>query len=127
MNCSSASLNNLQLTREWMLVSFKNYPKEDFIRNKAKIDLTAPAENGKIRGGAFMGCNTMFFTASFKKDGTSAFSDIGSTLMACRNMKLEDDFSRSLKKMQHYQLEGHFLILSDSEGNQIKFVAADWD
>lgn len=127
VNCSFANLNNPRLSREWMLVSFKNYPKEDLIRNNAKIDLSAPAKNRKIKGGAFMGCNKMFFTAAFKKNGTSTFSDIGSTLMACRNMKLEDDFSRSLKTMQHYQLEGHFLILNDSEGNVMKFIAADWD
>lgn len=127
LNCSSAARITLPLEREWMLVSFKNYPKEDLIRHQAKIDLKAPAEDGEIRGGAFMGCNKMFFTAVFKKNGTAKFSDIGSTLMACQDMKLEDDFSKSFETMQHYHLEGHFLILDDNQGNIMKFIASDWD
>ncbi|WP_294237508.1 META domain-containing protein [Chryseobacterium endophyticum] len=127
LNCSSIALVNPQLNREWMLVSFKNYPKEELIRKQAKIDLTAPSEHGKIKGGAFMGCNKMFFTAAFKKDGTVKFSDIGSTLMACRDMKLEHDFARNFETMQYFKLEGHFLILNDNRGNTMKYIASDWD
>ncbi len=127
LNCSSAALVNPVLKREWMLVSFKNYPKEDLIRHQAKIDLTAAVEDGKIKGGAFMGCNKIFFTAAFKKNGTAKFSDIGSTLMACQKMRLEDDFSKNFEKMQHYRLEGHFLILNDNQGNSMRFIASDWD
>ncbi|WP_294300355.1 META domain-containing protein [uncultured Chryseobacterium sp.] len=127
LNCSSAALTNPRLKRDWMLVSFKNYTKEDLIRNQAKIDLTASAENGKIRGGAFAGCNKVFFTAAFKKDGTVKFSDIGSTLMACQDMKLEHDFVKNFGTMQYFKLEGHFLILNDNQGNTMKFIASDWD
>lgn len=127
LNCSSATLINPQLKRDWMLVSFKNYTKEELIRNQAKIDLTASAENGKIRGSAFAGCNKIFFTAAFKKDGTVKVSDIGSTLMACRDMKLEHDFVKNFGTMQYFKLEGHFLILNDNQRNTMKFIASDWD
>ncbi len=127
LNCSSIALVNPQLNREWMPVSFKDYTKEELIRNQAKIDLTAPAENGKIKSGAFMGCNKMFFTAAIKKDGTAEFSDIGSTLMVCQNMNLEDDFTKCFKNIRRYKLEGHFLTLIDQQGNTIKFIASDWD
>lgn len=127
LNCSSAAVKNPNLQREWMLVSFKNYTKEDLIKNKAKIDLTSSAENGKIKGGAFMGCNKMFFTSEFKSSGKVKISGVGSTLMACQNMKLEDDFSKRFKNITNYKIEGHFLTLSDDQGNLMKFVAADWD
>jgi len=127
LNCSSIPVKNPQIQREWMLVSFENYAKQDLIKNNAKIDLTSAIEDGKIKGGAFMGCNRMFFSSEFQKDGKVKISGLGSTLMACQNMKLEDDFSRSFKNMTNYKVEGHFLILSDDNGNQMKFVAADWD
>ena len=73
-----------------------------------------------------MGCNNMFFTSEFNK-GKVKISDIGSTRKACPDMKLEGEFSRSFKNMTQYSVEGHFLTLSDDHGNQMKFVAADWD
>lgn len=127
LNCSSVPVKNHHIQREWMLVSFGNYVKEDLIKNNAKIDLTSPVENGKIKGKAFMGCNKIFFTSEFKSSGKVKISGIGSTLMACQNMKLENDFSKNFKNITSYKIEGHFLTLSDNEGNSMKFIASDWD
>ncbi|MFC3159859.1 heat shock protein HslJ [Chryseobacterium arachidis] len=127
LNCSSVPVKNHQIQREWMLVSFEDYSKEDLIRNNAKIDLTSTIENGKIKAGAFMGCNRIFFASEFKKDGKVKISGIGATEMTCPNIKLEDDFSKSLKNVTNYKVEGHFLTLTYDRGNAMKFVAADWD
>jgi heat shock protein HslJ len=138
LNCASSTTQNAkpearnhQIQREWMMIAFKNYSKPELVENKAKINLTENIENGKIRGGAFMGCNSMFFTSEFisesKNEGKVKISGIGSTMKACQNMKLEDDFSESFKKMTKYSVQGHFLTLSDGNGNQMKFIAADWD
>ena len=134
LNCASSvkqdsntTTRNYQIQREWMLVAFGNYSKPDLVKNKAEINLTAKIEDGKIRGGAYMGCNKMFFSSEFKSNGKVEISGLGSTMMACQNMKLEDDFSKSFKNMTHYKVEGHFLTLSDDNGNQMKFIAADWD
>ncbi|WP_415324940.1 META domain-containing protein [Chryseobacterium sp. MMS23-Vi53] len=134
INCASTKNQNNQtatrdykIQREWMLVAFGNYAKSDLVKNKAKIDLTANIEEGKIKGEAYMGCNKMFFSSEFKNDGKVKISGVGSTMMACQDMKLEDDFSKSFKNMTKYSVEGHFLTLSDDQGNQMKFVAADWD
>lgn len=127
LNCSSAAVKNPQIQREWMLVSFADYSKEELIKNNAKIDLTSPADNGKIKTSAFMGCNKMFFTSEFKKESQLKISQVVSTEMACPNIKLENDFSQNIKKMKHYKVEGHFLTLSDDQGNRMKFIASDWD
>ncbi|WP_027381086.1 META domain-containing protein [Chryseobacterium daeguense] len=134
INCTSSqkqnninTIRNHQIQREWMLVAFDNYTKQDLVKNNAKINLTQDIENGKIKGTAFMGCNSMFFTSEFKQNGDVEISDIGSTMKACAEMKLETDFSASFKNMKKYSVQGHFLTLSDDNGNQIKFVAADWD
>lgn len=127
ISCNSLPARNPQLQREWMLVAYSSYSKQELISDGAKIDLTAPVRNGEIRGGAFMGCNSMFFSAEFKKNGTLKISGLHSTLMACPDMKLEDDFEKDFKHMTRYEINGHFLILHDKQGNTMKFIASDWD
>lgn len=127
VSCSSVPEKNPNLQRQWMLISFGNFPKEELIKNKAEINLTSTIEKGKIKGRAIMGCNNMFFTSEFKTGGKVKISGVGSTLKACQNMELETAFGQKFDKMTNYSIEGHFLTLSDDNGNAMKFVAADWD
>ncbi|SHE61694.1 META domain-containing protein [Chryseobacterium vrystaatense] len=127
VNCSAVPEKNPGLQRQWMLISFDQFSKEELIKNRAEINLTGAIEKGKIRGGAHMGCNSMFFTSEFKSDGKVKISGVGSTLKACQNMELETAFGQKFDKMTNYTIEGHFLTLSDNNGNSMKFVAADWD
>lgn len=127
ISCATSNAGKPQIHREWMLVSFGTYSKEELIKNKAAINLTAPENNGKIQGGAFMGCNRMFFTAEFGNRNRLSVSEVGGTMMACNNLQLETSFAARFKKMNHYRVEGHYLILSDENGDSMKFIAADWD
>ncbi|WP_265132100.1 META domain-containing protein [Chryseobacterium oranimense] len=127
VNCSAVPEKNPALQRQWMLVSFDQFSKEELIRNKAGINLTDTMEKGRIKGSAHMGCNSIFFTSEFKNGGKVKISGVGSTLKACQNMELETAFTRKFDKMTRYSIEGHFLTLSDDSGNAMKFVAADWD
>jgi heat shock protein HslJ len=127
VNCSSVPQKNPSLQRQWMLVSFDQFSKEELVRNKAEINLTGIMEKGKIKGGANMGCNSMFFTSEFKTNGKVKISGVGSTLKACQNMELENAFIQKFDKMTSYSIEGHFLTLSDDNGSSMKFLAADWD
>lgn len=133
-NCTSVTKQNTEINapeyhiqRQWMLVSFENFPKADLMKNKAKIDLTAKQEEGKIRGGAYMGCNSMSFSAEFKNNGNVKILALLSTMKACQNMELENEFQKKFEHMTQYKVEGHFLTLSDDKGNSMKFVASDWD
>ncbi|MFN4364542.1 META domain-containing protein [Chryseobacterium hispalense] len=134
LNCNAVSSNtpqntdqNSQLHREWMLTAFGSYSKSDLIAKDAKINLTEKSENGKIKGTAFMGCNSMFFTSEFKNNGKVKMSEIGSTLKACQDMKLEMDFSKAFRNITTYSVKGHSLTLTDDQGNRMEFIAADWD
>lgn len=134
LNCHAVNSNTSQNTdlhspvhREWMLITFGAYSKSDLIAKNAKINLTEKQEKGKIKGTAFMGCNSMFFTSEFKNDDGVKISEIGSTLKACQDMKLETDFSKAFRNMTNYSVKGHILTLSDDDGNQMEFIAADWD
>jgi heat shock protein HslJ len=127
LNCSALKPTNEHYQREWMLVSFDGFTKEQLVKNKAEINLTEPIKDGKIRGTAMMGCNKMFFTLKFKSKNRIEISGLGSTLMACQEMNLETQFSKVFEKITRYEINGHFLTLYDEKGSQMKFIAADWD
>ena len=110
-----------------MLVEFKDFSKDLMVASKANINLV-PSDNSGSRYSAHMGCNNMFFTATFAPSGNVKFSEVGSTLMYCdKTMDLETAFGKALPTMTKYQIDGHYLTLSNAGGEQMKFVAADWD
>lgn len=127
LNCSAVPDKNPYPQRQWMMISFDGFSKEELVANKAEVNLTGKMENGKIQGSAFMGCNRMSFTFGLKKDGKVKISQGVITMKACQNMSLETSFQKKFETMTKYTIEGHFLTLSDDNGNSIKFVAADWD
>ena len=126
-NCATKTKSTENVKRQWMLIEFQNFSKDLMVKNKANLDFTNwTTENPKFS--AKMGCNGMFGTASFKENQRVEFSQVGSTMMYCdKNMDLESAFGKALPMMKNYSINGHFLTLSDSEGNKMKFVAADWD
>ncbi len=127
LNCSAVPDKNPYLQRQWMMISFDGFSKEELVANKAEVNLTGKMENGKIQASAFMGCNRMSFTFGLKKDGKVKISQGVSTMKACQDMSLETSFQKKFETMTKYTIEGHFLTLSDDNGNSMKFVAADWD
>ncbi|AZB27566.1 META domain-containing protein [Chryseobacterium bernardetii] len=110
-----------------MLISFDGFSKDQLIAQKAEMNLTGKMEKGKIQGSAYMGCNQMSFTSEFKNGGKLKISQGVSTMKACQDMNLENSFQKKIETMTKYSVEGHFLTLSDHQGNTMKFVAADWD
>lgn len=111
------------LQREWMLVSFTGYKKDFLMRAKTSLKF----ENLKSAQ-AKAGCNNMNFRIKAIKNKKIAFGGGTSTMMYCEGyMKLEEEFAKSLLQVCRYEIQGHFLTLSDKKGHQMKFVAADWD
>ncbi|PWW28680.1 META domain-containing protein [Chryseobacterium sp. AG844] len=127
LNCSSVPAKDPFLQRQWMLVSFDDFSKDQLIANKAEFNLTANKVKGKIQASSYMGCNRMSFMTEFKTGGKVEISKGVSTMKACQDMNLEMSFQKKIETMTHYSIEGHFLTLSDDYGNSMKFVAADWD
>ena len=126
LNCAPKVAGADSYQREWMLVKFQNFSKETLTQNKATLNLSDSENPGKFS--ANMGCNNMFGEAKFNSDKTVKFSALGSTMMYCDNaMNLESAFQNALPMMSNYTIAGHYLTLTDSAGNTMKFVAADWD
>jgi len=127
LNCSSVPAKDPFLQRQWMLISFDGFSKDQLIAHNAEMNLTANRVKGKIQASVYMGCNRMSFISEFKKGGKVNISKGVSTMKACQDMNLETSFEKKIETMTNYSVEGHFLTLSDDHGNTMKFVAADWD
>ncbi len=126
-NCSSASPETHLYQRQWMLTEFQDYPREFLVKHRAQLDL-APAKNKPHFYRANMGCNEIFITAEFRRNGNVQFTDAGSTEMYCEEtMKLEQDFLKALPSMKKFEINGHKLTLKDGEQGSMTFIAADWD
>lgn len=114
--------NTSNVNRQWMMIGFKNYKKEELIKNKATLDLSNHQSSANV------GCNIIGFQVAIKNASSISFSNINSTKMFCMEVgQLENDFITALPKVTSYNIEGHFLTLTNSNGETIKFVAADWD
>jgi heat shock protein HslJ len=111
----------LNFKRVWMLIEFKNYSKEDLVKNEAKLDLT-----NDNRASAYMGCNNIGYSFSLA-DNQIIFSQGMATKMYCDKNTLEDDFLKSIDEKMVFKIDGHFLFLTNSKNETLKFVAQDWD
>jgi heat shock protein HslJ len=109
--------------RQWMLISFSGFDKNFLMQQKAELNL----DNHQQQYSAIMGCNQMMVTGKVK--AKSLQLDVtGATMSYCEgNMDLERKFAAALPTMKRYKIQGHFLTLYNSKGEQMKFVAADWD
>lgn len=110
------------LKRVWMLVSYKDFDKAYLTQKGAFLDLTQQ-ENAVSK----MGCNNLSFPYKIVSNSEIQFNDGIATKMYCEDMKLEDEFVKSITQIETFQIDGHQLILNSILGEKIIFVAQDWD
>lgn len=109
------------------MVSFPSFSKNELIQFGAKISFSENSNGKTKKGAAYLGCNTLVFDYQFKNNGKVRISNLLPSQKTCEDINLETSFINLIQGMNKYKLEGHFLTLSDSNGNEIKYVAADWD
>lgn len=129
-SCSSQNTDiQKPLQRQWMMVSFNGFTKEQLMSKKAEINITSSTDTKEVvlNASAFMGCNRMNGSVKVESNNRLKFNDMIMTQMACDDMKLEDEFVKKLPAVNHYKIEGHFLTLYKDQEELMKFVAADWD
>jgi heat shock protein HslJ len=113
--------NPENLKRVWMLVAFSSFERKFLMDSEAQLNLT-----NSERAMAKMGCNTLSFDYKIT-NSEIIFSKGISTLMACTDMKLEDEFSKVITDFKKYKIDGHTLTLFNSKNEKMVFVAQDWD
>lgn len=116
-----------RLDRKWMLIGMPGYTKEQLTGKGAYLDMSAQ----KTRSGqypAFAGCNQMMAIGSFSAKGTMTIRNLSSTFMACPdNEEIESKYAAMLKEAKTYTLHGQYLIIHTLRGQDLSFVAEDWD
>lgn len=78
-------------------------------KGKKTYFLKLNSKDGKFS--AYAGCNSIMGSYVMASANTLAFSEVGSTKMACPNMQLETNFITMLEKTNNYFLDSETLIL----------------
>ncbi|AKF25723.1 hypothetical protein YH65_10245 [Sulfurovum lithotrophicum] len=104
---------------KWKLVSFGDN------RVVATDRITLSLKSGHYSG--WSGCNSM--SGTYLLDGDKLVFDTDtpfhsgvSTMMACSNMGLETKFHEAIQKVNHYRIEGKYLIFLDKNHEILVFV-----
>lgn len=126
LNSVKESSISKDLKREWKVVAFGAFSKEQLTKADATLNLTDTKTN-KDQYGAFFGCNKMFFILK-QKGNTLMFGNVGSTMMYCEGMMdLESAAAQFLQGEKTYEISGHYLTIKNPEGKTMKLIAVDWD
>lgn len=78
--------------------------------------ITFQIEDNKVIGNA--GCNSFFGTYEAGENNDIKLSPMGSTMMACPNLEIEDAFLAALENIKSYQIDGNILTLK-AEDDQV--------
>jgi heat shock protein HslJ len=123
INCSSTKetkKSESNIKRIWMLVEFMDFKKEDLVAKKAFVDFTQVD-----RISAMMGCNNIGYDYVIKENKVITFSKGIATQMYCDDMKLENEFTKTIELMSSYVIVDQKLTLTSNNGIKMVFVAQD--
>lgn len=96
----------------WKLIEVQGQPVDESKLSKPPFLLLNA--DGKLSTSA--GCNTMMGGYTLKEPlGISFNPNMAATMMACPDMKLEDQFKAILTEVNNYAISGNFLSLSKNK------------
>jgi heat shock protein HslJ len=120
------SQNGLKLNDIWALqnISSNGIPLDlDYNEIKRPV-LELHVNDRKMYGND--SCNSIFGTIEMLKKDSISFGNIGSTRMACINMTISTAYTKALKEVKFYKLDGLSLLFYNAEGDKIlKFFKVD--
>ncbi len=104
----------------WKLISLNgNDITVDSTFNREPYLILKANEQHRISGNA--GCNQLMGTYELKPENGISFSKMASTLMACPNLNLEDQFVDALQTADKYAVNGEYMTLFEGEQPLAKF------
>jgi heat shock protein HslJ len=96
----------------WKLIEIQGQPVDD--SKLAKPPFLLLNAEGRLSTSA--GCNTLMGGYTLKEPLGITFSpNLAATMMACPDMKLEDEFKKILSEVNNYAISGNFLSLSKNK------------
>lgn len=94
---------------EWELVELMGKPVEQKVPSPKTLGLKFN-NDGRVSG--FVGCNSVGGTYEVKEGNRIKFSQLISTMMACDDMELENQYKRILETVDNYNLSDTSLVLN---------------
>jgi putative lipoprotein len=120
-NSSKEMLKESLYQTKWSLIKLGSQ-KPKFSNENIKITLQFNKENSYASG--YSGCNR--YNGKYEtKNNTLSFGNFISTKMACpeENMKIEDNFLKTLPKTNNFEIIGDTLLLKNKERTIMVFIA----
>jgi heat shock protein HslJ len=109
---TTASSETALVGTYWKLIEVQGQPVDETKLTKPPFLLLNA--DGKL--GTSAGCNTMMGGYTLKEPLGITFSqNMAATMMACPDMKLEDEFKAILTEVNNYAISGNFLSLSKNK------------
>lgn len=99
----------------WALQSMKQKDLPESAKGKPYIEIHV--KDGKLMGNG--GCNQLFGNIAFEGEKGIRFSNIGSTKMACPELKVESEFLQLLQAVRSYELRELSLFLFGANGEEL--------
>jgi heat shock protein HslJ len=98
---------------KWRLVKLNGMPVEKTKDNKRDFGISFNVDG---RFSAFAGCNNMAGNYELKEDiNRIKFSKIASTMMACNDMAIEQEFAKVLETVDNYNFDEKTLKLNKAK------------
>ena len=94
----------------WKLTELMGKPVPPPAENTRESRIILKKQDNRIQ--AFAGCNQIMGSYTLKEGNRIRFENVGSTLMACPDMKLENEFKKVLSTVDNYAIKGDTLSLN---------------
>lgn len=94
----------------WKLTELMGKPIPAPATGEKEVHITLKKQDNGLQG--FAGCNNLTGTYELKEGNRIVFSKVATTLMACPDMNLEDEFKKALGSADNYSIKGDTLSLN---------------
>jgi len=105
----------LRLHDIWALQSIRQKDLPDSAKGKPYIEIHV--NDNRLMGNG--GCNQLFGKVSFEGAQGISLSEVGSTKMACPELKTESEFLQLLQTVKLYEIRDLMLYLKDAQGAEL--------
>lgn len=104
------SNEELLLDKKWKLTKLNGKPLSELDSAAQRVFITFSAEDHRVSGNS--GCNSFGGTYTLKEGNRFETSQLISTMMACKNMEVEDQFIGILQKADTYIIHENTLQIT---------------
>ncbi len=107
---------------DWKLLELNGIAVKVDTTFKKEPFLMLEKDGGKINGNG--GCNGFMGTYTLKENNELELKLGGSTMMACPNLELENQFHEALGQTKSYRIEGNYLMLDNADKTPVAKLEA---